>query len=246
MDKFFAALLKDKDAIGTALVTGLIDEFGTEWFTWEPDSLILNVQEEWKVELPVVNRDKIWALVTVLTTNNFYNNVQAFEHICNALSGSEADFENRDPANVSEIAWGITEATIVDPPVEKDSSYEFSLDIVEYITKSLESEGFTKAPKILAKLVTLPEIDEAKLSLVTDNEIDFKAHWDDQSKKRLEVESWVAQRLTQLGKQLGGLQLKHADRQAIQNFRKQIQTALAGQQRQISSESSGLPRVRKL
>jgi hypothetical protein len=236
----FASLLLDEEAIATPLLVGLLDEFGTEMLDWEPETLRLEIKNEWKVTPPQVNFDKIWALVTVLTTNSFYDSFEGFTHICNALSNTEASFDVYDPADVTEMAWAIAECTLLDPPdpTGKDKSYQFNTEIIAYMQARLNTESFSKPPLILAK--HLPENDgSAKIdSALADDGIDYNAYWDSQQRKRMAVDRWVGSRMLNLIQTLVGLPLQNADKEALAQLQERARKALAAQAQEIQSASA--------
>lgn len=242
----FAKLLMDPESIGTVLLCGLIDEFGTECFEWEPETLNIEILHAWKVTPPQVTMDKIQALLTVLTTNTFYKNLDAFNHVCNALAGDGADFENYDPASISQIAWAIAETTLVSPPEEKDSSYQFGDEIITFITAKLDEEGFSKPPRILANLVKPKDNTTEINDILTGDGIEFNGYWDMQQRKRLDVDEWIGSRLLKLMTDLSDLKLTHADPKAIQALRDRASKALAAQRRETQSESESVAKTPSL
>lgn len=237
-------LLQDPRTPGTILLVLMVDEFGVEFFDWEPESLMLEIQARWRVTPVVHNTDKIWALVTLLTTNQFYRNLDCFNHTCNALSDRGADFHNFDPASVSEMAWAIAESTLVDPAEPNDQSRTFSEEIVHYMSATMDQEGFSRAPKILAKYAS-PSGDESKLQVVLDGDgIDYRAYWTDQERKRVDVDQYVATKLAEMLELLSRLPLRHADQGALKELQQRANKALGVQQKELQRETeSASPRI---
>lgn len=197
-------LLQDPDTPATILLVICIDHFGTEMMDWEPDTLRLELISELEAELPTVNRDKIWALVTYLTTNQFFMTLEVFIPICNALSDSEATFTDFDPADVDEMAWAITELNLVDPI--QDPHAEFSDEIRSYVGAQAREEGFTKLPPMLA-WGTFDADPEERLEQFQEDPVMFNAIWDHQQKNLNAVTANVEARLNRLFTLLGALPL---------------------------------------
>lgn len=237
-----AAVLIDKRAPATALFCIMMDEFGTEFLDWEPETLEQEVEGRWKTRLPTVNRDKIWALATVLTTNLFYQSLEAFTHICNALNGSEADFENYDPADVAEMCWALAEVTMLNPPEESEGDV-FNQEILTYMEERLKYEGFQKVPKILGKYVSLPANEEAVNQVLTQDSIDFNAHWDSQQRKLLEIDRFVSDRLAAMVMLIAELPLQSADPQGVADLKERASRALAKQQQETTQVSQSVSRA---
>jgi hypothetical protein len=237
------ALFRNPATPGTILLFILVDELGTEFLSWENETIEHEIMAKWKVRPAPENDDKIQALITVLTSNMFYANLDCFVHICNSLNDAGASFEHFDPPQVSDIAWAIAETTLIDPPETKDQSYRFSHEITAYMEAELEREGFTKPPRILAKFVSVPD-NETQLNQILDGDgIEYKAYWTDQERKRVDVDQYVASKLATTLELLADLPLHHADKKALEELRQRARTALAGQSKSIQQESeSASPR----
>lgn len=233
----FIRHLTDPDAIGSVLLIGLLDEYGTEMLTWEPQTLDLEVKHDWKVAIPQVNKDKVWALVTELTTNLFYSSLDAFTHICNSLNGSGADFLNYDFADVQEMCWTLAEVQLLDPPDEGES---FNEEIRSYMGERLKAEAFERVPKILKPYVEAPDRDEAIDGVLTEDAIDAKMFWDGQMRKVLEVDQFVRQRLHKLFVDLSTLPLENADSEAMKATLERAGRVLAGQSQQTAQEEESV------
>ncbi len=221
------ALFRNPSTPASVLLFLLIDTDGLEFLNWEPETLDREIWSEWKVTPPQDNKDKIWALVTVMTTNLFYQDLNCFIHVCNALADNGADFSSWDPASVSDMAWAIAEVSLIDPPDEKDTSYQFSPEIVAYMSAELDREGFSKPPRILARYVK-PIEDEARLNDVLEGDgIEYRTYWVDQENKRIDVDRYVGEKLLVLLKTLSTLPLRHADPERLKELEERGNTILA-------------------
>jgi hypothetical protein len=221
-----------------------VDEFGTEFFDWEPETLNIEVQSTWHTSLPDVNSDKLWALVTLLTTDQYYRSVDAFIHTANALNGSEADFENYDPAEPEEIAWALMETFLIDPPEQKGDAFEgrFTDEIRRYVGTTLEQAGITTPPRIL-KMAIFDRDPEDKVGLsFGPDEAFVKRHTQRQAGLREEIEQYMVARLQRLTEQLQALPLQHGNTQNLSQYLRQAQTLLAAQLREMSESAEAGPR----
>lgn len=240
--QLFASYLKDPDTIGSILLVGLLDEFGTDMLDWEPETLHREINEVWKVSVPERNLDKIWALVTVLTTDTFYSSLEAFIHVCNALSGNGADFKTFDPATVQEMCWAVAETQLLNPP-EKDDA--FNDEIKTYMRARLDEEGFLKAPQLLRPYVPDKAEDSVDEPLAMDG-IDYNGFWDKQQRDRLEIDEYVRRRLFTLIQGIAALPLQSADRQAVQELQQRVSKALAVQLQETEQASESVAPVPNL
>lgn len=124
----------------------LTKEYGIEWLNWENDTIIAQVQNDFG-ELSPVNADKILAINIALTTELYYNFLESFEDINNAICDAFVDFEMSTPNEVEHMIWAMVEIAFND---EDDST--FSMDVKAYIDTILKKNGFAQYPKILGAI----------------------------------------------------------------------------------------------
>ena len=141
-------MLKDTHTFAAVLLGLAVKLCGIELLTWDPESIILEVQDSIGHELPEQNINKLLAAVTLVTTDNFYCNLAEFIRICNILTVGVFDPNVFDPADAEEIAWGITEALLIWPP-SADNEAPFSDEIIKYIGQAVSAEGILKPPDVL-------------------------------------------------------------------------------------------------
>lgn len=227
-DKKAAAVLTNPKSSGIAILLTIVDELGTEFFEWEPETLNNEVRDTWKVEMPQTCRDKLWSLVNYLTTNLFFVSLEAFIHTCNALSSeTRVNMQEYDPATVAEMCWGITECTLLEPPDDKDVFYD---EIKTYMVKQLEAEGFKKVPKMLRKFVTLQNSEERVNESLTQDGIEYNSFWDAQQKKLIALDQEISERLLSLLMELSQLNLKNAQPGAVESLVASARKALGARQ----------------
>lgn len=145
------SFLASDETYSTVLLLILLDTYEHEALEWSPTTIRMQLEEDFAVELPEASLDKLMAAITVVTTNYFYQDPVRFVELCNIFSGDSAEHDEFDPADVSEILWGISESFFLWPPEDDDAEYDtrFSAEILEYIRQTLTEEGFLKAPDIL-------------------------------------------------------------------------------------------------
>jgi len=162
-----ASYLIDENVHATTLLAILVDRYGlSEIVEWEPDTLILQVKDDFKVDIPSTNRDKIWALVTALSTDLFYNSPEAFMHICSALSGDGANIQVLEPPDPEELAWGVTEIIINDSDNLSPDPNMFSTEVRRFIGVVLDYHNIDDPPDVLSSLalVSRPASNEILLA----------------------------------------------------------------------------------
>lgn len=194
-------LLGSDSTYATVLVAICIDSFGTECFDWDPESLLLELEEDYNVQLSPANRDKINGFLTALTTDQFHTDPFVFWQVGNALSGSPGDFQvGADPLTVDEAAWAVVEISLSDMPDDGQEQPTFSPDVASMVGAVLQEEGFSSPPQFLK----FAEIPPRKPAMDPETEQALAAR---HSRLEEEMVEAVQQRLQELNLQLQQLPL---------------------------------------
>jgi len=196
------ALLQNPQTPATVLMVMLIDWWGMDWFEWEPDTLREELYDEFNTRMPQVTLDKLWALVTYLTTDQFYTQLPIFIVICNVLSDTEADFETFDPATTEEMLWAVNELNLLEPITPK----KFSQDIKIYAGMQMREDSVLKKPTLLQWAEDPPDTVE-RLDRFQDDPVFFNAIWDKQKSDDTDMMRRTAMRLIGMVSMLKNLPL---------------------------------------
>ena len=181
------------------------DTYGTEGLQWEPTTIAMEIEADFQVCLSQANFDRLLAAIQILTTDSFYKSLPDFINFCNILSGDTYDPRMWDPAETDEIAWGITEALIIDVPDEEDP---FSDEILAYIGKALDDEGIMNPPDIL-RLAIRDGVNTMRVQNdYTDDPEMFAAIYGAEASKTDSINELIRNRLKALSDQLQGLHLR--------------------------------------
>jgi hypothetical protein len=162
----------------------------------------MELLEDFQVQIPQTNLDKIMAAALLITSDDFYKNLPKFIEICNILADNEFNPEVFDPADPFEIAWGMTEAMLLSPP---DEDEPFSTEIRYYIGKACQNEGLTTPPDILR--IGLTDGNDP-LAESADDPTLYSAFFQHQQNRSAEIVDTVREHITGLFNQLESLQLK--------------------------------------
>lgn len=156
---FYRKALQEKNLLATPMVIGLLDIYGMEVLEWLPETLCMEIQDDFQVPLQEPLLSRVLTGFAILTTDDFYKSLPDFVMHCNILSGDSFNPDMWDPADAGECAWGITEAMLLSPP-EEDDEEPFAPEIVAYIGAVLDSEGIMTAPDVLRIAVrSQPDFD---------------------------------------------------------------------------------------
>lgn len=195
----------DPNSFGFSMLVVFLDTYGTEGLQWEPTTIAMEIEADFQVCLSQANFDRLLAAIQILTTDSFYKSLPDFINFCNILSGDTYDPRMWDPAETDEIAWGITEALIIDVPDEEDP---FSDEILAYIGKALDDEGIMNPPDIL-RLAIRDGVNTMRVQNdYTDDPEMFAAIYGAEASKTDSINELIRNRLKALSDQLQGLQLR--------------------------------------
>lgn len=194
-----------------------------DWLEWSPETLRLEIKDDFNVEVTDDGIDKIMAVIAVLTTDSFYRDLPRFIELCNVFADAEFNPMVFDPADAWEIAWAITEVSLLDPP--EDPEHAFSDEIRRYIGKMVQEAGFVNPPDVL-RLAIIDEHNPDPVADFSDDPTMYSAFWKNQSSRSDEVRSMLRQQLTELLEQLSDLPLKEGNTQGLlEKLKKERQEA---------------------
>lgn len=199
-------ILNDANTFASTMVIQLIDRYTNELFTWTPQTIRMETEEDFDFRWNDINFDRLMAGIILVTTDNFYKSLPDFIDLCNVLNGSGLNPTVFDPADTLECAWGITEALLLGPP-EEDDPKPFNDEICSYIGAALDVEGIIVPPDILK--IALRNKDHVALagSNYSDDPDLYSAIWKNEKEKTDEINTIVKERISLLISQLEQLQL---------------------------------------
>lgn len=205
-DQKLREVLTDTDTYASVLITILIDKFGTECLEWAPETIRLEIHDEFQCKVPDDNLDKIMAAISLLVTDDFYQNLPRFVYLCNCLAGSGFDPLVFDPADSWEIAWAITEAMMLAPPEDLENA--FSDEIRRYIGETLKYEGIIRPPDILGIAIIEGHVPDPAAAFADDPEL-YADFWNNQQSHSDEITTMLRENLQDLLRQVSSLPLSN-------------------------------------
>lgn len=203
------ALWTSPQTFASVLLTVFLDRFGMEGLSWEPNTITLEIEEEFDVELPQSVLDKLMAAISILTSDTFYISLPDFITFCNVLSGDTYRPDMFDPADSAEVAWGITEGLLISPP-EEEQTGPFSDEIRAYIGAVLDQEGIINAPDVLQIALRKANVSDAANQFSDDPEM-FNAVYDVEAGKSAEINSIITEKVKMLLGQLRAITLNNGN-----------------------------------
>ncbi len=204
---------KSPQTFASVLLTVFLDRFGVEGLQWDPATITLEVEEEFDVDLPQASLDKLLVAINIVTSDSFYRSLPDFVMFCNVLSGDTYRPDMFDPADSSEVAWGLTEGLLLSPP-EDDQDGPFSDEIRAYIGAVLDQEGIINAPDVLKIALRKANVSDAANEFSDDPDM-FNAVYDVEAGKAAEVDDIIRAKVQMLLGQLQALQLRNGATGAV-------------------------------
>jgi hypothetical protein len=80
-------VLTNRNSFVTTLLTVLLDVWGTEALEWTPETIKMELEDDFGIKLPPVILDRIMAGIIILTTDEFYQSLPDFIELTNVLNG---------------------------------------------------------------------------------------------------------------------------------------------------------------
>lgn len=196
-----------RETFGSVLLTLFLDRFGMEGLEWDPATIALEIEEEFNVKLSQSSLDKLIVCIQILTTDRFFKNLPDFISFCNVLGDDTYRPDMWDPADAEEIAWGITEALLIEPPDDKDPE-PFTDEIRGYIGAVLDSEGIINPPDILRIALRTNRVSKNITDFSDDPEM-FNAVYDLEAGKTEDINNTIRMKTKLLAEQLAALHLNN-------------------------------------
>lgn len=201
------------DTFATVLLIMFLDRFGTEALSWSPETITLEIEEEFDVDLKPLALDKLMVAIQLLTTNKFYKSTPDFISFCNILNGERYAPGMWDPADAEDVAWGITEALLIYPP-EDDDQEPFTEEIRAYIGSVLDDEGLINPPDVLRIALRHARVSPT-IEDFSDDPTMFNAVYDLEEGKRADIENTVRTRIEQLQQQLQTIHIENGSTKEV-------------------------------
>ncbi len=114
------------------------EQYGEEVYDWDPVTVYLELRDDFRVEPSAEVLDRWSAIQVVMTTDGFFQRLDAFLGICNTLTTGQPFFNVFDPVTVEEAAWGVTEVAL------NRELLPFSYPIRQYLRQLLKADGYDK------------------------------------------------------------------------------------------------------
>lgn len=148
------AMLRDPHTTATGCFKAAEALCGNGFRSWEPDSLWLTLDRR-GVDIPLVNRDKLLAAVTMSLVPAFWWEVNAFENTVMAFNNVVSNPEILQEATPAQVSWAVYEAELLYSQIEDlEDTPIFDREPVLYTAVVLHRAGFLRPPDMLSFAAT--------------------------------------------------------------------------------------------
>ena len=106
------ALLQNPEALATVINAVLRRAYGDQIYDYDPVTTVLELREDFSVEPESAVIDRFCAMQVIMTSDAFFQKIDAFMSICSTLSSGSPSFDVFDPPSLEEVAWACTEVAL--------------------------------------------------------------------------------------------------------------------------------------
>lgn len=196
-----------KATFGATLLVGVIDFYGTECFSWTPETLLVELEDDLDMEISSENFNKLRAAMELVISDDFYESASTFNFLCCSLNGTEIT-KYFELADSYDIAWGIVEALIIGAP---DRTPIFSEEVVAFVSKVLQEDGILNPPSVILEAVLSMEDYDNSIEDFSDDPNMYQAMTEVSDGKTKEMSEFIQQNFALFVTQLEGLPLSSGD-----------------------------------
>jgi len=126
------------EADATVLTAMLLSKYGEQSLDWDPLTIRMEIEEDFRVSPSDETMNKICAMQIVMSSSDFFERIDTFINVCNTLSEGDPFFEVFTPLETEEIAFAL--ATVA---MNRDM-LPFSDTIRRYVKEVLKDDGFSE------------------------------------------------------------------------------------------------------
>lgn len=187
--------VKSTETFGTTAAAILEHLFGPAVYTWEALTIVAELQELIRTAPSDEFMDRFSAMQVAMMTDMFFQRLDGFRSICNALDDGDPGFQIVDPVTLEEMTWGVFEVSL------NRDVLPFSPTIQDFVqlTASEYGDGQQAMPLVLKHVID-PEGTPGTLH-------DAVAGWAEDAvggnPNRAEATSYLVEQLDALLYQLG-------------------------------------------
>lgn len=172
---------------------------------WDPETIGLSLQEL-NIQLTAAAMSRLLVAIQIFSSNRFRQDLPTFNQFCNVLSGDVLTNDAFDPADLDEVAWGLTEAYLISVP-DKNDPNPYSEDVKSFVARLVDDAGLMSTPSILQ--LGEPTEQRSLPAEFTDDPTMFSAIYAAEDQKNNDLSELLRDRLSLLLAQIQQLPLRN-------------------------------------
>lgn len=193
----------EEDSYASVLLGIVLNAFGTEAFTWDPQTLREELESTFGLKkLHHIPETRIQAAISSLTSDFWLSDIRQFNTICNSFGDGIVPMDVFEPATPDEIAWTLVEFSLMNPPEKNEASVDELMDenVKFYLSKLLENHAIRPMGffSFLSDYYSVPIIDETDAVLANAGFIETE-------KEYKNIQNYIEENLKKLTQQVQAL-----------------------------------------
>lgn len=198
-------LASDNPFMSTLMAIAM-DEYGSECFEWDVETLVISLEEDAGIELSDEVVAKIGCGLFVMGTDGFFKSLPDFIRVCNTISGTLIDPNMWEPADAFSVAQAVAEVLLINPP--ENGSDAFAPEIIEYISLVLRSYGCVTPPDSL-KFITPDKLATQDIASIQEDPTMYAAGIQMGQEKSEELQEYLNGVLLQMMEEIKSIKWQH-------------------------------------
>ena len=126
--------------------------FHEDIYSWEPEQLEMEFEDEFGVQLSPAGANKLHALISALVTDSFYNDWVVFGAVSTSLASEDGEPDMSGQLSTAELAWGVTEVLLND-----SHKHQWSPEVARFAGTIQAEDGLVK-PIAVLKFADMPAV----------------------------------------------------------------------------------------
>jgi hypothetical protein len=162
------AALQNPETLATVINAIVRRQYDDQAYDWDPTTVVLELRDDFKAEIPSQVIDRWCAIQVVMTSNAFFQKIDAFLNICNTLSSGAPLFQVFDPVDTEEAAWGLTEVAL------NREMLPLSNTVENYLRTLLKNDGYEEQdyPQIFKEVLLHDHKGELTTTIPNGNNVE--------------------------------------------------------------------------
>lgn len=203
------------DLYATSAAVLMTSEHGAEWLNWDPTTINLEFSRSF-VEVTPILSNKLNAVATLLASDLFHGSVETFCAICNAFNSSALDGAQFIPADMDDVLWGATEASLLEGVTYRDRDFSHGIEL--YTGVLLSEKGIYTPPSILSWAKYPTETTNNVSTAFSGSDVEYAAFRATQEQIKKDLEIACLGKTQSLFLQLKTLPIKKMDTTYLNNI----------------------------